>query len=54
MVYVSAFLFLCWLCVWCFLFLFCVFVFVLFLVLLSVYDKKLFSLQFWCFLSYVG
>ena len=42
MVYVSAFLFLCWFCFWCFLFLFCVFVFVLFLVLLSVYEKKCF------------
>ena len=45
----SVFLLLCWLCFWCFFCFVLCFVFVFFLVLLSVYEKKLFSLQFWCF-----
>ena len=48
-VYVSPFLFLCWFFLGVCLFLICVFVSVFFLVLLSVSEKRLFSLQFWCF-----
>ena len=54
MVNVSAFRFLCWLSFWYFVVLFCVFVFVLFIVSLSIYEKAVLFLQFWCFLSYVG